>query len=219
MGNAELVTTPDACVAFVERVGLCAWSRAPHFPTLLASLGDATPWAGDTGALMNHTWFWKDDLHIARRLFYGQILKGGKPAFVSLGLFPCLIAAQGDIDARDLHEKGRLAHNALTVYEHVERHGPTATNRLPWPPGSRHLYLAQLQQRFLLTKHALTGRTRGTYGYVWGLCHEFFPDAFAQAARLPPEAARTGLVRDLNERGTNLTPAQTALLLDWPRDA
>lgn len=210
MGNAELVTTPDACLAFVERVGLCAWSRAPRFPALLASLGDATPWAGDTGALMNHTWFWKDDLHIARRLFYGQILNGGKPAFVSLGLLPFLIAAQGDIDARDLHEKGRLASNALSVYEHVERHGPTATNRLPWPPGSRHLYLAQLQQRFLLTKHTLTGRTRGTYGYVWGLCDLLFPDAFAHAARLVVADARARVAAHLS-----LDETQAAALLGW----
>ncbi len=212
------VTTPDACVAFVERVGLCAWSRAPRFAGL-PSLQEATPWANDTGALMNHSWFWKDDLHLEKRLFYGQILRGGKPAFASLDLLPLLIASQGDIDARDLHEKGRLAHNALTVYEHVEKNGPTATNCLPWPPGSRHLYLAQLQQRFLLTKHALTGRTRGTYGYVWGLCEAFFPDAFAQAARRSPEAARTRLVHDLNERGTMLTYVQAARLLDWPRDA
>ncbi len=213
------VTTPDACVAFVERVGLCAWSRAaPRFPDL-PSLQEATPWTGDTGALMNRTWFWKDDLHLQKRLFYGRILKGGRPAFASLGLLPFLIAAQGDVDPRDLQEKGRLARNALTVYEHVERHGPTATNRLPWPRGSRHLYLAQLQQRFLFTKHALTGRTRGTYGYVWGLCDEFFPGAFAQAARLSPEAARTRLVQDLNNRGTMLTHVQAGRLLDWPRDA
>ena len=204
------VTTPAACVAFVERVGLCAWNRAAsRFPDL-AALGDATPWAGDTGALMNHTWFWKDDLHIEKRLFYGQILKNGKPAFASLDLLPFLIASHGDNDPRDLHEKGRLAHNALTVYEHVERNGPTATNRLPWPPGSRHLYLAQLQQRFLLTKHALTGRTRGTYGYVWGLCDAFFPDAFVHAARLDVADARAQVAARLS-----LDAMQAASLLGW----
>ena len=77
-------------------------------------------------------------------------------------MLPTLIAAQGDIDAHTLFENGRLASNALRLYRHVEISGPTATSALPFPPGSRLLYLATLQQKFLLTKRDLTGRTRGT---------------------------------------------------------
>jgi hypothetical protein len=212
---AEPVATPDACVAYVNRVGLCVWQPLARFPGF-PSLADAAPW--QNRELINQTWFWKDDLHIEKRLFYGRILCGGAPAFVSLAFLPLLIAAQGDSDPRDLYEKGRLASNAYVVYQHIERHGPTATNALPWPPGSRHLYLAVLQRRFLITKHGLTGRTRGTYGYIWGRCDAFFPDAFTTAARIGVDDARARIVEHLNAQGASLTPAQAAKLFDWGAD-
>src|SRR5690349_16498124 len=112
----ELISTPDACVDYVNRVGLCAWrglDRYPAFP----SLAEVTPW--DDHEILLQTWFWKDDLHIERRLYYGQILGSGVPAFASLDFLPYLIAAQGDNDARTLYEKGRLPDNALRVYEHI----------------------------------------------------------------------------------------------------
>jgi hypothetical protein len=126
-----------------------------------------------------------------------------------------LIAAQGDIDARTLHEKGLLAPNALRVYEHIERNGPTATNALPWPQGSRMLYLATLQQKFLLTKYDLTGRTRGTYGYRWCLCEDAFPDSFTLASRLDVSSARERIVSLLSGRGEAMTIERAAKLFRW----
>jgi hypothetical protein len=215
-GTEGRVTTPDACVAFVDRVGICSWrglDRFPNFP----SLEDATPWGGSEVTLK--TWFWKDDLHIARRLYYGQNLgNGGTPAFVSLALLPVLIAAAGDNDPRTLYEKGRLSQMALVLYEHIERSGPTATSLLPWRPGSRQIHLAALQQAFLITKHGLTGRTRGTYGYLWGRCEDHFPDAFAQAARIPVTDARERILTHLAGQGVRLTYEQAAKLFRWHED-
>ena len=210
--NAAEVATPDQCVEYVNRVGLCAWQPLRRFPDF-PSLAPATPWQNPD--MMNHTWFWKDDLHIEKRLFYGKILRGGAPAFAALSFLPLLIAAQGDIDARDLYERGRLAANALRVYEHVERNGPTATAALPWPSGSRHLYLDQLQQRFLLTKHGLTGRTRGTYGYVWGLCETMFPEALAEAGRVPVVDARARVAEHLERKGAGSSAGLAATLFGW----
>lgn len=215
---AAEVTTPDECVAYVNRVGLCAWRRLPRLPAAFPTLEGVTPWA-DTGDVHLHTWFWKDDLHIERRLFYGMLLAGGTPVFVSLAFLPLLIAAQGDNDARTLYEQGRLPQNALLVYEHVVRNGPTATNRLPWPAGSRHLYLTELQRRFLLTKHGLTGRTRGTYGYVWGECQSLFPDAFRQAAQMSVADARQTVLGHFAAQNVELTPAAAARLFRWTEDA
>jgi len=208
----EPVTTPEGCLRFVDQVGICTWRhqrRLPGFP----SLEMATPWrdAEVTGS----TWFWKDDLHIDRKLYFGMLLAPDIPVFVSLSILPALIAAQGDIDARTLFEKGQLAPNALRVYEHVERAGPTATSALPWPPGSRMLYLAALQQKFLLTKYDLTGRTRGQYGYRWCRCEAAFPESFDEAARLDVRASREKILSHLGAHGADLTRERAARLFRW----
>jgi hypothetical protein len=172
-----------------------------------------TPWRGKEVTLQ--TWFWKDDLHIERKLYFGMLIAPDIPVFVSLSFLPYLIAAQGDIDARTLHEKGLLASNALRVYEHVERAGPTATNALPWPPGSRMLYLASLQQKFLLTKYDLTGRTRGKYGYRWCLCEDAFPESFTEAARLKVPAAREYILSHFSRYAADITLERVARLFRW----
>ena len=106
------VTTPEECLRFVDSVELCTWRHQPRLPWF-PSLEMATAWRG--GDVTLQTWFWKDDLHIARRLYFGMLVVPDIPVFVSLSLLPVLIAAQGDIDARTLHEKGLLASNALKV--------------------------------------------------------------------------------------------------------
>ena len=211
--DEDAVTTPDRCVAYVDRVGLCAWQPLPRHPGF-PDLASVTPWRGSE--LMNQTWFWKDDLHIEKRLFYGQLLKGA-PAFVSLGLLPALIAAQGDIDPRDLYEKNRLSATALQLYDFVAERGPTPSKQLPVTGTTRAKALVELQQRFLLTKHGLTGRTRGTYGYVWGLCDAFFPDAFVEAAHISVEDAQSRVVERLDALGAMVTWAQAAALFAWAR--
>ena len=50
--------------------------------------------------------------------------------------------------------------------------------------------LVELQRRFLVCKVDLTGRTRGTYSYIWDLAERFWPEAFEAAAQIEPEAAR-----------------------------
>ena len=211
---AAPVTTQEECLRYVEHIGLCTWRHRdwlPGFP----SLEMVTPWRD--AELTNRTWFWKDDLHIGRRLYFGMLIAPDTPVFVSRALLPTLIAAQGDIDARTLYEKGLLASNALQVYEHVARSGPTATNALPWPPGSRMLYLAALQQKFLLTKHDLTGRTRGTYGYRWCLCEDAFPASFREAARLSVPEAREQIVAHLNRKRADVTLERAARLFRWQK--
>lgn len=207
------VQTPEACVAFVNRVKLCVWREQARFP-FLPSLEAVTPWRGFD--LTMQTWFWKDDLHNTRQLYFGMLLKGDVPLFASLEMLPFLIAAQGDNDARMLYEQGQLSHAALRVYEHVERNGPTATNALPWPARtSRMANLAVLQRHFLLTKHDLTGRTRGTYGYRWDVCENAFPEAFRAAAAITVEAAREKIVAHLQTSEATVTPGEVAHALRW----
>ena len=206
------VTTPEKGVAYINKTGICSWRRMaklPEFPSLEA----ATPWEGHE--VMLKTWFWKDDLHNERQLFYGKLLEAETPSFVSLALLPVLIAAQGDNDPRTLYEQGRLSQMAFEIYEHIERKGPTPSSRLPWRSGSRQMHLVQLERRFILTKHALTGRNRGTYGYVWGKCEEAFPEAFPKAAKIGVSDARERIHAHLNAQGVILTHAETAKLFRW----
>ncbi len=206
------ITTPEECLHYVESVDLCTWRHQPKLAGI-PSLEMETEWRGSELTL--NTWFWKDDLHIERRLYFGMLIVTEIPVFVSRAFLPFLIAAQGDIDARTLYEKGLLAPNALGVYEHVERVGPTATKALPWPPGSRMLYLAHLQQKFLLTKYDLTGRTRGTYGYRWCLCENAFPESFLAAARLIVSDAREQVISRLREHGADLSSERVAHIFRW----
>src|SRR5689334_17970876 len=104
------VTTPEACIAYVNRVGICSWrhmARVPDFPSLEA----VTPWTGSEVTFQ--TWFWKDGLHIEKRLYYGKLLEAETPAFVSMEWLPAFIAAQGDNDPHTLHEKGLLSKMAF----------------------------------------------------------------------------------------------------------
>ena len=209
----ETVTTPEDCLHYVEEVGICAWRHQPRWDWL-PSLERATDWRGMDLTLK--TWFWKDDLHTERRLYFGMLLAPDIPVFVSRAMLPFLIAAQGDIDARTLYEKGLIASNALRIYTHVEQHGPTATNALPWQKGSRMLYLATLQQKFLLTKFDLTGRTRGKYGYRWELCEKAFPESFAEAARCAVPDARAHVRAHLNRfGGDGITLSQAERMFRW----
>ena len=199
-----MISTPEECVDFVNTVGLCAWSAGTPLP----SVAEQTPW-GDQAML--HTWFWKDDLHIEKRLYYGQLWGAGTPVFVSLTHLPALIAAQGDCDPRDLYEKNRLTRVALSLYEHIESHGPAAKKELPYPPHTCQTPpLVQLQQHFLITKVGLTGRTRGTYGYLWGTCESFFPDAFKAASQLAVSDARQALAAHLG-----MPETRVGKLLRW----
>ncbi len=206
------VTTPEEFVQYLHQMQICTWRHQPRLPWF-PSLEAVTLWNG-MDVTMN-TWFWKDDLHIERKIFYGKLLAPDTPVFVSLDLLPYMIAAQGDIDAHNLHEKGQLAVNAIRVYEHIQRNGPTPTQALPWLPGSRMLYLATLEQKFLLTKYDITGRTRGTYGYRWCLCEEAFPDSFAKAEQIPVTQARDHVIDLLQKHAPNVTPEATAKLFRW----
>ncbi len=59
----------------------------------------------------------------------------------------------------------------------------------------------ELQRRFLVCKVDLTGRTRGTYSYVWDLAERFWPQAFVDARHTTPLAARSNIRGQLRKFG------------------
>jgi hypothetical protein len=73
----------------------------------------------------------------------------------------------------------------------------------------------ELQRRFLVCKVDLTGRTRGTYSYVWDLAERFWPQAFVDAHHTSPTAARSKIRSQLREFGLSPSPQLEQHLFLW----
>lgn len=190
---------PDDAIAMIETLGFCTWGPVARldFPNLADAMGETAL------SVLDHTWSWKDDLHFERRLYYGKII-AGQPTFLSPDFLPVFIAAlagpglERERDYLQMFLDGRLSREAKTIYEYLDEHAAQPTRALR--RGAR-LYekslktvteraLAELQRRFLVCKVDLTGRTRGTYSYVWDLAERFWPEAFEIAAQMEVEEAR-----------------------------
>lgn len=183
------VEDEEGFVEFLDAAGICLWRplETLDFPNLAEKMDLAKPddiW---------DTWFWKDDLHEAKRLYYGKLL-GGRPTFVAMRFLPAVIAALGDVDPYTFHERGTLTAETLRVYEALVRHRQLTTGELRREaglasPSSRPAFdraVTSLCALFQICKTGITGRTRGTYGYRWGLVEDWIPEVLAQAARLRP---------------------------------
>jgi len=177
---------------------------------------------------MTQTWFWKDDLHLARRVYYGKIIRG-QPTFIALDYLPDFVAAIGgrgqeiERDPARLYQEGRLSRAAFVVYQHLLDHPAQPTRELrrglggsagDRSPATDHALL-ELQRRFLICKVDLTGRERGTYSYVWDLAEHFLPDEFAEAQGTSADAARDRIRRRLAEFGIRTNPASEEKLFWW----
>ena len=185
---AGTVRTPEDMVRFVDEVGCCTANELPGypvFPSQSAVLGKID--AGTTDP-----WFWKDDLHIEKRLYYTRVF-GGQPGFVSMQMLPALMATNGAV-ADELLFDGMLSPEARQIYHTIAAHGPIPIKELkllltPDVKRSVNRVLHDLERQFIITKAGITGRTRGTYGYIWDLVERWVPDMLVAADRLGRTAA------------------------------
>jgi hypothetical protein len=207
------VTDEESLVRFVDAVGCCAINaleRYPQFPSVAVAM--ARPDA------LWHAWWWKDDLHIAKRLYYTRLF-GGRPGFISLAWLPAFIAANGAA-ADELFLLGQVPAEVQRLYAVIDAHGPIAIRALkkllgPDERKAANAGLWELERRFLITKTALTGRERGTYGYVWDLLERWLPDAFPAADRLRRPAARTQIAEHLATLGVPVDDRLRTRVLRW----
>lgn len=177
------VRTPEDMVRFVDAVGCCTSKELPGYPDFPNQ--DAV--IGELDATAPDPWFWKDDLHIEKRIYYTRVF-GGQPGFISYTLLPVLIATNGAV-ADELLFSGALSPEAQEIYHTIESHGPIPTKELkrmltPDAKRSANRVLIDLDRKFLITKTGITGRTRGTYSYIWGLAEQWIPDMLVAADRL-----------------------------------
>lgn len=215
---------PDDAAAFVGRLGFCTWGPVPglNFPNLAEAMGESA-WS-----VLDRTWFWKDDLHFERRLYYGKIIRG-QPTFIAPDYLPDFVAAlagrghEAERDPPRLYLDGRLSREARIVYEYLVDHPAQPTRELRRGTALRgkdmttatERALAELQRRFLICKVDLTGRTRGTYSYVWDLAERFWPEAFTRSRLTSPAAARARIRGRLGEFGLEPRPALETRLFLW----
>jgi hypothetical protein len=147
---------------------------------------------GKVPAGVEDPWFWKDDLHIEKRLYYTRIFRA-QPGFISNKLLPAFIATNG-VAADEVFLTGLLSAKVQQIYQIIEAEGPISTKNLkrlllPEIQRSASRLLIELERRFLITKCDITGRTRGTYSYVWDLVERWIPKALLAADNLGREKA------------------------------
>ena len=132
----------------------------------------------------------KDDLYFAKRLYYAKIF-AKQASFISLKLLPYFIAAQ-ERDVLFLYDEGQLTAATKRIYDFLRENGPPPTRNLrsgTWLSGkeNKSAYergMDDLQRRSIICKVGLTGRTRGNYGYIWGLMEAWLPELVEEASRL-----------------------------------
>lgn len=211
--QGRVLTEADLLV-FLADVGCCAINELPKFPAFPShQVGMNTP------DVLWHTWFWKDDLHTQRKLYYTRIF-GGKPGYIALDLLPAFIATHGAV-ADELMLTGGLSALGMKLYQLIEENGPISSRNVKKLLGkeerkSASRALIDLESLFMITKTEITGRERGTYGYVWDLAERWMPEAFAESDRLGVKGART-LIRERLERcGIPDDSPLYSRVLKWP---
>lgn len=220
-------------LAFVNEVGLCFLfsSEGSEMPTLYeAIVGEPAAWTTSHDRETGLAWRWKDSLPIARKCFYGKLLRG-KPVLVSLAMFPYFYAISGNYGDLDQYLEdyadGKISLAAKQIYEALLFHGamPTSTLRrqanLPGKHNAREFErgIAELQMTMKVTKTAISDANRWRYCYVYDLLPRWLPDLVQQAVAMPSRDAYPMILRQYLRTVTIATPAGIVRLFGWPQDA
>lgn len=210
---AGKVRTPEDMVAFLDDVGCCTANEMldyPDFPSQSAVLAEDA----------YDVWFWKDDLHAEKRLYYTRVF-GGDPGFLSMQMLPAFVATNGaTID--ELAYEGLLSVEAQQIYRAIEDNGPIPIRdlkRMLTPEARRATdrVLHDLDRRFIISKTGITGRTRHSYGYIWDLTERWIPDVLEAADRLGRTRATEIIRAHLAAFGIPPDSPFYARVLGWTR--
>ena len=218
------ITGPEDAIAFVNACGFCTWGPVPRlsFPNLAEAMGETAT------SVLDRTWSWKDDLHFEQQLYYGKII-AGQPSFLAPDYLPDFISAlagrglEQERDVNRLYFDGRLSGEAKAIYDWLLDHPAQPTRELrrgsrlgdPGKKMATERALVELQRRFLVCKVDVTGKTRGTYSYIWDLAERFWPQAFVDARHTTPLAARSNIRGQLREFGLLESPQLEQRLFLW----
>lgn len=205
---------PEDFVRFIDSVGCCMrlpMPKYPDFPNQREVIGKVDPDAPDQ-------WFWKDDLHAEKRIYYTRVF-GGQPGYLSYSQLPAFIAANGAVVDELLYE-GLMTVEAQQLYTAIEQYGPIPIKELKrmLTPDARRAAtknLHGLERRFIITKTGITGRTMGTYGYIWDLLERWAPEMLAAADKIGRECGMTRIREHLARYGIPTDSAFYQKVLGW----
>lgn len=200
----------------VSALGFCTWAPVPgmSFPNLAEAMGE-TAWS-----VMGRTWYWKDDVHVKRRLYYAKVI-AGQPTFIDPDYLPDFVAGLaggGHDEERDpgrLYQEGRLSRATLRLHETLAERGPLSTGALRRFGVLTERGLLELQRRFLICKVDVASHRRGSYAYIWDLSERFWSDAFDEARRTTLGVARTRIRNRLRQFGVEPHSALESRLFLW----
>ncbi|MDO8586558.1 MAG: hypothetical protein Q7T82_05915 [Armatimonadota bacterium] len=207
------LNTDDDCVRFVDDLGFCTIDpaeRFPEFPNQADAMG--------IESAIGRTWWWKDDLHIQKKLYYTRLFFN-RPGYISMEMLPAFIATNGQV-ADELILMGRMPLAQQAIYETLEAQGPISSREL------RNLLvgdvkkqsasaLIALERVFIATKVDITGRTMHTYSYVWDLAERWILWAFEEADRLGVKRAKQMILEKLRRGGVSDGPRIMAAACGW----
>jgi len=220
------VRTAADAVRFIHAVGYCLLFPVKNLPlpSLYYSVARRYPLTWDS--YTEKIWHWKDDLGRQRRAFYGKYFKG-RGTFISLALLPHFIAMRDSAVSLGDHERfyaaGRISHDARTIWQALEQHGPLATLELRHAckmdskAGNVGFKRAMLElQCLLLVVHF--GTEQETAAWASGrfeLTSRAFPRQVSLAREIAPEAARAAIAEKYLHWHPQVLPARLARLFGW----
>ena len=222
------IRTPSDAARFVDHVGFCVLFplKKVRLPSLYYAFSKRVDARWDKYAQL--IWKWKDELPKKRRTFYAKYFKG-RGTFLSLKLLPHFLAMHGTaVDATEaeaFYRVGRIRHDALELWQALEKHGALATLelrhacRLETPAGNKRFKKAMLElQGLLIVTHSGVAReTEAWASNRFDLVARVFPRQIAQARRISPAAARTAMAVKYRTLYPSATPVQIARLFGWTK--
>ena len=219
-------------LAFINEVGFCFLfsSEGSEMPTLYeAILGDDSPWTAQHDYETGLAWRWKDDLPVAKKCFYGKLLRG-KPVLVSLAMFPYFYAISGNYGDLDQYleeyQDGKISLQAKQIYEALLYHGamPTSDLRrranLAGRENARAFErgLVELQVGLKITKTAISDANRWHYCYVYDLLPRWLPDQVQKGLAMKSREGYPPILRQYLNNVLVATPASIVRLFGWSEE-
>lgn len=225
------VKTAADAVRFIDAVGYCLLFPIKNLPLPSLYYGAARRdihLGPSWDVYCQKIWRWKDELGLKRRAYYAKYFKG-RGTFVSLALLPHFLAMRGTAAAPGDHAAfyaaGQIGHDARTIWQALEKHGPLATLELrhackmETTAGNVRFKRAMLElQGLLLIVHF--GAEQETAAWAPGrfeLTPRAFPEQIGAARRIAPPAARAAIAAKYLEWHPDAQSALLARLFGWSK--
>lgn len=224
------VRSMDEAARFVDTVGfslLFASTQGVELPSLFEAIkGKRNMHIEDWDADADRLWAWKNELPAAKRAYYGKALAGGRPALVSLKMFPYLYAQSALEDVEADYFRGRVSYEAKRVYDALQSLGPTPTMALrraagfdrPGDSQRYHHALDELQRNLVIAPVGATIETGAWASQIFELVARWFPRQVERAQRIEAQAARRALAKRYLQTVHAAQPAMLTRVFGWSHE-